>query len=101
MENEPLTPALSASDGAREQRRGEADLAQGAGVSPDEIARLGDRFHRAAGQVESGSGLGLSIVRRIAALHGLEVRFGNRRSAGGSAAGLRVELRRRGTLAPA
>jgi len=74
---------------------------QGTGVSPEEIARLGDRFHRAAGQAESGSGLGLSIVRRIAALHGLEVRFGNRPGAGGSAGGLRVELRRRASLAPA
>jgi two-component system sensor histidine kinase QseC len=74
---------------------------QGAGVPPEEIARLGDRFHRAAGQAENGSGLGLSIVRRIAALHGLEVRFGNRRGAGGAPGGLRVELRRRASLAPA
>jgi two-component system sensor histidine kinase QseC len=75
---------------------------QGSGVSPEQMTRLGDRFHRVAGQSESGSGLGLSIVRRIAALHGLEVRFGNRpRISDGSAAGLRVELRRRGGLAPA
>ncbi|HYS12182.1 MAG TPA: ATP-binding protein, partial [Burkholderiaceae bacterium] len=73
---------------------------QGAGVSPEQLARLGDRFHRVGGQSESGSGLGLSIVRRIAALHGLEVRFGNGGGTGGSA-GLRVELRRRASLAPA
>ena len=74
---------------------------QGAGVPPEQIARLGDRFHRAPGQSETGSGLGLSIVRRIAALHGLEVRFGNRPGAGGSSAGLRVEVRRRANLMPA
>jgi two-component system sensor histidine kinase QseC len=74
---------------------------QGAGVPVEQIARLGDRFHRAAGQNESGSGLGLSIVRRIAALHGLEVRFGNRRGTSDAPAGLRVEVRRRAGLVPA
>jgi len=73
---------------------------QGKGVSPEQLARLGDRFHRVSGQGETGSGLGLSIVRRIAALHGLEVRFGNGAGTGG-ATGLRVELRRRASLAPA
>jgi len=70
----------------------------GRGVSPEQMARLGDRFHRGVGQSESGSGLGLSIVHRIAALHGLEVRFGNAISAVGAMIGLRVELRRRATL---
>lgn len=35
------------------------------------IDRLGDRFHRPEGQMESGSGLGVSIARRVAELHGL------------------------------
>ncbi|HTT11626.1 MAG TPA: ATP-binding protein [Burkholderiaceae bacterium] len=74
---------------------------QGGGVPAEQILRLGDRFHRAAGQSESGSGLGLSIVRRIAALHGLEVRFGNRMGAKEAPAGLRVEVRRRAGLVPA
>lgn len=33
-------------------------------------ARLGERFFRPPGQEESGSGLGLSIVKRIAEIHG-------------------------------
>ena len=48
----------------------------GAALPPDELAHLGERFHRVDGQAESGSGLGVSIVQRIAALHGLAVRFG-------------------------
>ena len=41
-------------------------------------ARLGERFHRPDGQHESGSGLGVSIVQRIAALHGLALVYGTR-----------------------
>ena len=44
----------------------------------EQLARLGERFYRPDGQDEIGSGLGLSIVQRIAALHGLAVRFGRR-----------------------
>jgi two-component system sensor histidine kinase QseC len=40
--------------------------------------RLGERFHRADGQAESGSGLGVSIVQRIAALHGLKLSYRTR-----------------------
>ena len=39
------------------------------------LARLGERFYRPDGQMESGSGLGVSIIRRIADLHGLQVQF--------------------------
>lgn len=38
---------------------------------PDRRDRLGERFFRPDGQDASGSGLGLSIVQRIASLHGL------------------------------
>jgi two-component system, OmpR family, sensor histidine kinase QseC len=41
----------------------------------DIVAHLGDRFHRIDGQAEGGSGLGISIVQRIAALHGLVLRY--------------------------
>ncbi|MDW5415005.1 ATP-binding protein [Iodobacter sp. CM08] len=41
----------------------------GPGVSPDVIARLGERFFRPVGQSQTGAGLGLSIVHRIAELH--------------------------------
>jgi two-component system sensor histidine kinase QseC len=47
----------------------------GPGVTDEELKRLGDRFYRPVGQQEPGSGLGLSIVKRIAESHGLKVRF--------------------------
>lgn len=65
----------------------------GPGVPPDDLLRLGQRFHRGERREQAGSGLGLSIVRRIALLHGLDVVFANRDDA---ASGLRVEVRRRG-----
>lgn len=45
----------------------------GPGLADAELGRLGERFFRALGGAESGSGLGWSIVRRIAAVHRLEV----------------------------
>ena len=63
----------------------------GPGVPPDVLARLGDRFYRPPGQAAAGSGLGLSIVARVARLHGLAVGY----AAGvGERAGLRVTLAR-------
>jgi len=49
----------------------------GPGVARDELTHLGERFHRPPGNAQAGSGLGLSIVKRIADLHGLQVGFGN------------------------
>lgn len=43
---------------------------QGPGIAPDERTHVLDRFYRIAGSGETGSGLGLSIVARIAELHG-------------------------------
>jgi two-component system sensor histidine kinase QseC len=54
----------------------------GPGVAEQALGRLGDRFYRPPGQAQSGSGLGLSIVRRIAQLHGLAVQI-SRRAEGG------------------
>ncbi len=62
----------------------------GAPLAPEQLARLGERFQRPDGQAESGSGLGLSIVQRIAALHGLAVAYG----AGDGGQGVRVRLSR-------
>jgi two-component system sensor histidine kinase QseC len=47
-------------------------------LPPEALARLGERFHRDDGQAEGGSGLGLSIAQRVAALHGLRLRHGPR-----------------------
>ncbi|QDQ28714.1 two-component sensor histidine kinase [Chitinimonas arctica] len=46
----------------------------GEGVPEGLLERLGERFFR-AGESRPGSGLGLSILRRIASLHGARVRF--------------------------
>ena len=49
----------------------------GGGVEPEDLKKIGQRFYRPAGQNEKGSGLGLSIVMRIAELHGFKVRLEN------------------------
>jgi two-component system sensor histidine kinase QseC len=48
---------------------------QGPGVPPEERAHLGRRFHRLVGSETPGSGLGLSIVKRIATLHDAKLAF--------------------------
>ena len=58
-------------------------------LSAEQMARLGERFYRPDGQQEVGSGLGVSIVRRIAELQGLELVFGTR----ADGTGVRVLLR--------
>ncbi len=50
----------------------------GMGVDEAHLSRLSERFFRPSGQVQSGSGLGLSIVLRICQLHGLQADFANR-----------------------
>jgi two-component system sensor histidine kinase QseC len=62
-----------------------------------QIARMGERFYRPEGQQEFGSGLGVSIVQRIAALHGLAVVFGVRPDG----SGVQVTLRKISRPAPA
>ena len=46
---------------------------QGPGIPEAEKARIWDRFYRVLGSGETGSGLGLSIVKQIADLHHAEV----------------------------
>jgi len=48
----------------------------GPGVDAASRARLTERFFRVLGQGQTGSGLGLSIVQRIADLHGIDLAFG-------------------------
>ena len=57
----------------------------GPGLSEADLARLGERFFRVLGSGQSGSGLGWSIVRRIAAAHGATVAVGRSAALGGLA----------------
>ncbi|WP_312999148.1 quorum sensing histidine kinase QseC [Leclercia sp.] len=49
----------------------------GPGIAPEALARIGERFYRPPGQDQTGSGLGLSIVKRIATLHRMQVSLRN------------------------
>ena len=64
-------------------------LDQGPGISEDEIGRVWDRFYRVLGSGETGSGLGLSIVKRIAELHDAQVTL----APGAGGTGLHVRVR--------
>ena len=57
-------------------------LDNGPGIAAEHLARIGERFYRPAGQDASGSGLGLSIVGRIASLHRLQLAWHNRPEGG-------------------
>jgi two-component system sensor histidine kinase QseC len=48
----------------------------GPGVAPSDLARLTNRFFRATGSHATGSGLGLSIVARIAEHFGADLHLG-------------------------
>ncbi len=49
----------------------------GVKIADRHLRHLSERFFRPAGQKENGSGLGLSIVGKIAALHGCKMEFDN------------------------
>jgi two-component system sensor histidine kinase QseC len=61
----------------------------GPGLSDADMARLGERFYRVLGTEQTGSGLGWSIVRRIAAVYGAQVTVSRSELLGG----LSVEVR--------
>jgi two-component system sensor histidine kinase QseC len=71
-------------------------------LAAEQLARLGERFYRPEGQLESGSGLGVSIVQRIASLHGLTVSFGAKDDGRGVrvVVGYAMPTRTRGTTSP-
>jgi two-component system sensor histidine kinase QseC len=55
----------------------------GPGMPDDALVKLGERFFRLLGSSESGSGLGWSIVRRIADVHRFRVIVGRSSDLGG------------------
>ncbi|MBI4985764.1 MAG: sensor histidine kinase N-terminal domain-containing protein [Rhodocyclales bacterium] len=69
----------------------------GPGIPPAEYERVFERFSRLAGQETEGSGLGLSIVRRIADLHGARVTL----APGPNQCGLEVSVCLRGAATTA
>jgi two-component system sensor histidine kinase QseC len=60
----------------------------GPGIPPEERTKVGQRFYRILGNEESGSGLGLSIVYRIAEIHRAAVTLDD----GPGGRGLRVRV---------
>jgi two-component system, OmpR family, sensor histidine kinase QseC len=60
----------------------------GPGLSDADLKHLGERFFRVLGTGQGGSGLGWSIVRRIAIAHGAQVSVGRSEQLGG----LRVQV---------
>ena len=68
---------------------------EGAPRSAEQLGRMGERFYRPDGQQEGGSGLGISIVRRIAQQHGLELLFDTGANGRGVKAVLRFATARR------
>jgi signal transduction histidine kinase len=60
----------------------------GPGIPEPERERVFERFHRLPGQRATGSGLGLSIVRRVADVHGARVAI----AAGAGDRGTRVSV---------
>ena len=61
----------------------------GPGMTQPEMARLGERFFRVPGQQQPGSGLGWSIVQRIAAVLGAQVQVARSQPLGGLAVSVR------------
>ena len=61
----------------------------GAGMTEPEMARLGERFYRVLGSDQPGSGLGWSIVKRIATVFGAQVQVSRSERLGGLAVTVR------------
>jgi two-component system sensor histidine kinase QseC len=82
----PAGASVQLSLGAAPGERGGPRLCvedSGAGLAAAEQQRLGERFFRVLGSGESGSGLGWSIVRRIAAAHRARIEVGRSEQLGG------------------
>jgi two-component system sensor histidine kinase QseC len=58
----------------------------GPGIPEAELARVAERFYRPIGTSASGSGLGLSIVKRIAEIHAASLQLSTQRNGYGLSA---------------
>jgi len=65
----------------------------GPGMRESDMPRLGERFFRVLGSAHSGSGLGWSIVRRVADAHGAVLRIGRSSRLGGLSVGVEFPQR--------
>jgi two-component system sensor histidine kinase QseC len=70
----------------------------GPGMKASDMERAGERFFRVVGSGQSGSGLGLSITRRIADVHQAMVRIDRSASLGGLCVVVRFKGARDGEL---
>jgi len=67
-----------------EVRSGEVRIVDtGPGIEPDELPHIFDRHFRGRGSAGKGSGLGLSIVKRLCDLYGWRIEFANRTDTSG------------------
>lgn len=73
----------------------------GGGLSDADMKRLGERFFRGRDDVQTGSGLGWSIVRRIAGAHGADIDVGTSRTLGGLCVQVGFSARPAGSDQPA
>lgn len=72
----------------------------GPGIPDSDFERVMDRFYRIPGNPVSGSGLGLSIVKTIADLHGAKIEIGKSDNLGGLAVSVTFEAYRLATTLP-
>ena len=92
LEYSPSGGRVTVRTGMRDQRPFLEVEDDGPGIPPVEREKVLERFYRVPGTVGTGSGLGLSIVREIAAAHGAEFRIGAGEDAGGTTSGCKVGL---------
>ncbi len=92
LEYSPSGGRVTVRTGMRDQRAFLEVEDDGPGIPPAEREKVLERFYRVPGTVGTGSGLGLSIVREIAAAHGAEFRIGAGEDAGGTTSGCKVGL---------
>ncbi|NDV73406.1 ATP-binding protein [Burkholderia cenocepacia] len=79
----PPQACITVSVGHREGRTVLRVEDSGPGMRDDDLDRLGERFFRPAGARPGGSGLGWSIVRRIAAAHDADIQVDRSTALGG------------------